>query len=182
METWKQAIAAISQRKSWEEGITLLQKVLANNSDDASAYLIYSYFIMNILAEEDYSEEQGEKYQPLLKNNFKLGIEKYSNDSSFLLFSGIIAYMSEWYLDLDIVDARRMLEKAYEENPHDRITNWVYNIYVLNKYDSETIVLSKEILEDKNLQEYLISYLSIIGNYILGLIHHWYEQNINIIY
>ena len=178
---WKIQLHKLEKAKQWDKAITFMQEVIRQNPDDVDAYLFMEYLLMNLLVEEDYDRSQENCYERLALKYFEEGCAKFSDNAEFLYYTGRMAYMSEWYFDIEFEDADAMIEKAMRLDPDNPVYQWDYYCFLdksiyenrkkIKKYAQMVLAEDspvKKILEDKGA----------LGEYFLGMMRSWSKQYI----
>ena len=172
---WKRKLYLLEKNKEWDKSIKLMQEVIALEPNNADAYIMGNYLLMNLLVEEDYNTDKHDYYAILLKNFYLDSYNKFKTNPEYLFFTAITAYMSEWYFEIEIEDVKRMLIKAVTIEPENKLYQWGYYTY-LNMSDKKQvekgIEIAKEILKSPSLIETLKS-KGAVGEYILDMMTNW---------
>lgn len=121
---WKEQLLKFEKSKDWRSAIDLLQTIISGNSSNIDAYLSMNYLLMNLLVEEDYNSDEFDYYARLLKKYFMESYAKFPQIPEYLFFIGKISCMSEWYFDIKIEDAQRMIKKAAFLDPENVLYRW----------------------------------------------------------
>lgn len=176
---WKKELDYFEAHKKWDLAIQLMQKVINEKPDDLDAYLRMNYLLMNLLVEEDYDISNQDYYVGLLKINFIKSYQKFNQNAEYLFFTGITAFISEWYFDIEIEDAKEMIKQAMLLEPSNILYKWGYYAY-LNMNDREknklAVPYAQHILEhNSSVQEFLKS-KGALGNYLLNIIINWNKE------
>lgn len=164
---WEKQLRIYENNKEWDFAIFLLQKILKNGDSDLNVYLCLMYLIMNLLVEEDYETSKAKDYEARLKKMFLDSYTLFNKNAEYLFYMGIIALMSEWYLDLDESEAKDMLKEAVKLQPQNNLYNWGYYTYLGNNSDKKnSLAYARKILLDSNSLEELES-KGTLGEYVL---------------
>ena len=173
---WKIQLRKLEKAKQWDKAITFMQEVIRQNPDDVNVYLFMEYLLMNLLVEEDYNRSKRNFYWELAIEYFEEGCAKFSDNAEFLYYTGRMAYMSEWYFDIELEDADAMIEKAICLDPDNPVYQWDYYCF-LDKSISENRKKIKKyaqmvLVEDSPVKEILHTKGS-LGEYILDMMTNW---------
>lgn len=169
---WKLEIIALIEDKKWQKLIDILQSNVTSSGNSLDVILNLDYVLIHILVEEDYNDYEEKVFTDLLRNTFTESYSKYSENDDYLFFTGITCHISEWYFDIDISQAKTMIEKAYKNNPDSMLFEWGYYAYVQNEKSEKVIQCSRDIIKDS----YAMTFLkdkSILGEYIMDIIKYW---------
>lgn len=169
---WKLLLNDLILKKKWDESIQLMKKVIAENPKDLEAYININYLLMNILVEEEYSAEQQVDYSNSLKKYFLESYSKFSNNPEYLFYTGITAFISEWYLDIDIEDARKMILNAVNIEPENIIYKWGYYTYLdMSNIENnqKSLQYSLIIIDNNNPYKKILESKGPVGKYILNI-------------
>lgn len=177
---WKEQLENNEQAKDWKSAIELMQNTINDNPHDLDAYLSINYLLMNLLVDEDYESSEHDYYAGLLKKYFLESYSKFSHNPEYLFYTGITAHLSEWYFDIDIEEAKTMITEALRLEPENILYKWGYYTYldmsnVNNK--QQGIAYAKEILTTNSVKKVLKS-KGALGEYILGIMEHWSNNEI----
>lgn len=169
---WKKQLAKLEHAKQWDRAIKYMQNIVTKNPDNLDAYLSINYLLMNLLVEEDYDNTKHDYYASLTKKYFDESYAKFSNNPEYLFFTGITAFMSEWYFDIDREDAKKMLFKALDLEPDNLLYQSTYYLY-LDKKDPNNIqplldYANKVIASDSPIKT-LLKNKGSLGAYILEI-------------
>lgn len=169
---WRLRLNELTIDKKWNLAIELMEKIITENPQNLDAYLSINYLLMNILVEEDYETKQHDQYANLLKKYFLESYSKFSNNPEYLFYTGITAFMSEWYFNIDIEDARKMIVDALKLDPENLLYKWGYNTYL----DMENVENNKKaqqyaltITEENSPYRKRLESKGFLGKYILEI-------------
>ncbi len=173
---WKEQLKKLEQSKEWDFAIKLMESVIEDNPDNLDAYLSMNYLLMNLLVEEKHDESKHSYYENLLKKYFNESYKKFSDNAEYLFFTGITAFMSEWFFGIDIEDAKNMLYKATQLAPDNILYKWgYYGNFDLSKFDSlrkESEIYAKQILEKNSPFRKMLEEKGSLGAHILQIMSH----------
>lgn len=127
---WKEQLKKYEYTKEWKSAIDLMWKTIDDNPQNLDAYLCVNYLLMNLLVEKDYESSERNYYAGLLKKYFLESYSKFSNNPEYLFYTGITAYLSEWYFDIDIEEAKTMIKEASRLEPENVFYKWGYYTYL----------------------------------------------------
>lgn len=181
---WKEQLKEYEQKKDWDFAINLLNQVINTNPFDLDAYLNIIYLLMNLLVEENYSEQAHDYYAGLLKKYFIESYSKFCHNPEYLFYIGIIAHMSEWYLGIEIEEAKTMIKEALRLDPDNILYKWGRYAYI----DMDNIIdrykgfpyAKKILLGDCTIRDKLRS-KGLLGEYILEIMENWSKETLSII-
>lgn len=178
---WKAQLLKFEQGKDWRSAIDLLQTIISENNSSIDAYLSMNYLLMNLLVEEDYNADEYGYYTDLLKKYFVESYTKFSQTPAYLFFIGKIAGMSEWYFDIKIEEAQRMMKKAAVLNPKNVLYRWA-NYSDLDMRDAgnkeKMMLYAKQALCDPTVMEELNAKGS-LGKYLEDALTFWGNYDIH---
>lgn len=170
--SWQEQLKTYENHKDWDAAIGLLQQVISSDQNDLDAYLSMNYLLMNLLVEEDYDKQKHDYYVGLLRKYFLESNTFFSTDSEYLFYTGITAFISEWYYDITIEEAKAMIDKAFDMEPDNKLYEWGHYAYIdMSNPDTmaKSLVCGKEVLANPSLVQKLKS-KGALGNYILEII------------
>jgi tetratricopeptide (TPR) repeat protein len=125
---WKQQLKILEKNKQWDTAIAFMQQVIHIDHNNIDAHIYFLFLLMNLLVEENYNESKHDHYEQLLKDMFKKSYKKFSNNAEFLFCAGIIANMSEWYLDITTKEYENMFKRALELDPKNCVYQQTYYV------------------------------------------------------
>lgn len=172
---WKEHLAKLELDKNWNAAILLMQDVIANDDFNVDAYLSINYLLMNLLVEENYTTEEHDNYEKLLKKYFFDSYNKFCTNPEYLFYIAKIACMSEWYFDLEIEDAKNMMKKAADLEPNYILFSWVNYSFLdmRNSVNRENMILyAKQALSDPKVKKDLQS-KGALGKYLWNSLMYW---------
>ncbi len=177
---WKEPFQKLENTQQWDAAIDLMQEIIADNTSDIDAYIAMIYLLMNLLVEEDHDESKHDYYEALLKHYFDISYAKFTEVPEYLFFIGIVAHMSEWYLGIDIEEAKDMLKKARDKENENALYNWGYYVY-LDTSNEENQKLAEpfasQVLNgEQPYHNFLISKGS-VGEYISEIMRNWLNNS-----
>ncbi len=172
---WKQQLRKLEQNKKWDEGISLLQDVLAKNQNDLDAYICLNYLLINLLIEEDFDDSKHDFYARTAKQAFVDSFQKFHDNAEYLFFTAITCYIAEYYYDLDFSQVQAMIRRAVELDPENILYKWGYYLYLHQNNPEHAkkglpyahIILDKHSREHKYLES-----KGAIGFYILDIMQN----------
>lgn len=179
---WKDKLRKYENNKKWKLAIELIQNVINEEPNNLDAYLSAIYLLMNILVEEDYDIKQHDYYAGLIKKYFIESYSKFSFNSEYLFYIGKIAYMAEWYFDIEIEDAQKMMKEASNLDPTNLLYKWAYyvdlDMRILNN-KKNMILYAKQVLSEPTLKKELKS-KGALGKYLLDMLEYWSKEAVSI--
>src|SRR5687767_3044549 len=114
---WQKQLQVLELYKEWDFAIELMKNIIADDQENMDAYISMNYLLMNLLVEEDYDRNNHDQYASLIKKYFDETYAKFSENAEYLYYTGITAFISEWYFGIEVEDARAMLEGALQREP-----------------------------------------------------------------
>ena len=168
--SWKEELEQLEHDKDWKASIDLIKEVIKETPDDLDGYLLMNYLLMNLLVEEDYKRNKHDFYAGLLKKYFDESYSKFLNNPEYLFYTGVTAYMSEWYFDIEIHEATKMLKTAMSLSPENNLYKWGYYAFadMTNQQNKkQALKYAKEIIESGSYN--LLKSKGALGKYILEL-------------
>lgn len=121
---WKKRLSDLELNKQWDEAIIFMEKIIQENPNDIDAYICMNFLLMNLLIKEDYNRSKRDYYMTLTKKYFDESYKKFSENIEYLFFTGMTAFMSEWFFEIELDEARKMLEKARLAEPENLLYEW----------------------------------------------------------
>lgn len=137
-----------------------------------------NYLLMDILVNEMYDNSKHDYYANLLKKHFLESYRRFSNNSEYLFYIGFIAFMSEWYFDIEMEDVESMLKKATYLDPESLLYKWGYCCIPNQRAEVNTETkysLLRQILENNKLMENIIQ-KGPLGEYLKEFMLSIYES------
>jgi hypothetical protein len=135
---------------------------------------------MNLLVEEQYDPNDHNYFAGLLKKYFIESYAKFSNNPDYLFYIGRIACISEWYFDIEIEEAQKMMKKASELKPDNILYRWA-NFSDLDMRESSNkekmILYAKQALSEPGVKKELKS-KGALGKYIWDSLDYWSSYEI----
>ena len=173
---WKNDLKKLEDTKNWDFAINLMQKIIIEDSS-VDVYLMFNYLLMNLLVEEDYDRSSHEYYAKLLEKNFLESFSKFSNNPEYLFFTGMTAFMSEWYFNIEIEDAEKMLQTAMQLEPSNVLYKWgYYGLLKVEKNEEDkkkAMPYAKLILDVNSPIKKALETKGSLGEYILEIMSGW---------
>lgn len=124
------------------------------------------------LAEGQYSSEDYICMSSSLKDIYNKANVKFSNNSQFLFFTGIIMYLGEWYFGIDDIEfVNQMLKKASEIESDNLLYRWGYYSRIDQRLEINTelkLRLSEQLLFNEPEYINLLKTKGLLGEYILS--------------
>ncbi|HEV2601616.1 MAG TPA: hypothetical protein VGT41_04915 [Candidatus Babeliales bacterium] len=176
MMYWKTDLLELEHSKQWDTAIAYMQNVIAENPDNMDAAICMNYLLMNLIVEEICDMEKFEYYQLLTKKYFQESYAKFSENAEYLFFTGITAYMSPWFFDLEYEEPDKLLEKARVLDESNLLYHWGYRSDIERQNDPEKKILAISILKNNEARTLLES-KSAVGRYLLDHIIDAGESN-----
>lgn len=135
-------------------------------------YLRIMFMITYFLKEGEYTEEEYKYYVTYLRKYFQILSIRFSNNSEYLFYMGIIISMGEWYFNVGIEVAEAMKRKANLLEPDNELYQWIrYDDLDMREKDNKNKVriYAKRILGNEKITEELSS-KGLLGQYITGML------------
>ena len=174
---WKKILNKLEYHKEWDTAIVFMESILIENPEDLDAYLMFNYLLMNLLVEEDYDRSSHKYYTTLLKKTFLESFSKFSNNPEYLFFTGMTAFMSEWYFNIEIEDAENMMQKAMQLEPNNALYQWgYYGLLKVEKNEEDkkkAMPYAKLILDVNSPIKKALETKGSLGEYILEIMSGW---------
>ncbi|HZW61447.1 MAG TPA: hypothetical protein VFF04_04420 [Candidatus Babeliales bacterium] len=173
---WKEQLKILEQHKEWDLAIDLMKNVITENPNNVDAYLYMNYLLMNLLVEEDHDESKHDYYETLLKHYFEESYTKFSDNAEYLFYTGVTAYMSEWYMGLKDDEPQKMLDKAMLLDPNNLVFKRTYYIFLdlkNPKHINEVYNYANLVLEKNSPIRKALLQKGSLGEYIFGMMEHW---------
>lgn len=178
--SWKKELEQLEHDKNWKAAIDLVKEVIKETPDDLDGYLSINYLLMNLLVEEDYERSKHDFYAGLLKKYFDDSNSKFFNNPEYLFYTGVTAYMSEWYFDIEIHEATKMLETAMSLSPENNLYKWGYYAFAdmtNQQHKKQALKYAKEIIESGSYN--LLKSKGALGRYILELMFNSVSKSVS---
>ena len=140
------------------------------------AYLSMCYLLMNLLVEEDYNQSKHDFYANLCKKYFDESYARFHDNAEYLFYIGKIAFMSEWYFDIDIEDARKMVLKAFALEPENLLYQSTYYLYLDMKdpHNFQTLLnYAYKVVDPHSQIKDILKDKGSLGAYLLEIITGW---------
>ena len=179
---YQKKLLNLEHKKLWDTAIKYLTNELDKERSNEDLYLSLNYLLMNILVEEEYTDEQHDRYATLLAHYFQEGMQKFSDSTSYNYYSAIIAAMSPWYVDLTQDDVTHMIQQAIEDDPDNSLyQNHLYADIDIGsqKQRKEAIACSKKIFSPKSSALQELSTKGALGEYIQKILVYWKKRTID---
>lgn len=174
--TWQKQLRILEQHKEWDMAIELMEDTITKNPDSVDAYLSMAYLLMNLLVEEDYDDNQIDRYLDLAKRNYHESSEKFSSDPKYLFCMGSIMAILDWLLDKDTPDCVGMQEEALRLDPNNLLYQWD-SYYALDRKNPENrkriCEYARAVLAPDSPIPRILDLESSFGKYLFGLITYW---------
>ncbi|UGU17905.1 hypothetical protein LS482_08495 [Sinomicrobium kalidii] len=174
---WENNMTLIEQMNDWKSAIQLASNI---NENEPSVYLRAMFLLLDLLVEGQYSQEEHDLAAEKLKEIFDKSNQKFSNNAEFLFFSGIMAYVGEWYFGMESVDpATSMLENAMSIEPNNTLYKWGYYSRIDQRPEKNTdlkLQLSEQLLFNEVSKLDWLKSKGLLGKYVLGTLEGTYED------
>lgn len=155
-----------------------LEYIKEKRNQNLDSYLRVLFVLLDFLVDGQYTQDDHDFISIKIKQIFNEAKFKYSNNSDFLFFMGIMIYITEWYFRINNIDkAKNILENTIKSNPDNILYKWGSLIAIDQRFEVNTKIkffLSKQILNDNSILERLKS-KGLLGEYLLGIIESTYE-------
>lgn len=175
--SWKNEITSIEQRNDWRLAVQLLEKY---DEDQPELYLRVMFLLLDFVVEGQYTQEEHDYAAKKLRNLFDTFYEKFSDNPEFLFFTGIMAYIGEWYFGMDSVEpATSMLEKAMNTESDNTLYKWGYYSRIDQRSEQNTdlkLQLSEQLLFKETSKLDWLKSKGLLGKYVLGTLEETYED------
>lgn len=176
--SWENAITIMEEKGDWKSAILLLEKY--NNEDEPDIYLRVMFLLLDFVVEGQYSQQEYDYATKKLKEFFDKSYGKFSENPEFLFFTGIMAYIGEWYFGMESVEpAAVMLEKAMHKAPNNTLYKWGYYSRIDQRPERNTdlkLQLSKQLLFEETSMLDWLKRKGLLGKYVLGTLEGTYED------
>jgi tetratricopeptide (TPR) repeat protein len=170
-------ISAIEHTNDWKAGIQLVGRV---KGTEPQIYLRVMFLLLDLLVEGKYSQDEHDFAAMNLKDIFDRSAKKFSENSEFLFFAGVMAYIAEWYFGMDnVAQATAMLEKAMTMDPNNLLYKWGYYSRVDQRAEQNTdlkLQLSEKLLFRETATLNWLKSRGLLGKYVLGTIEGTYDR------
>jgi hypothetical protein len=174
---WENEMVSIEQMNDWKAAIHLVDGI---DEDEPSVYLRAMFLLLDLLVEGQYGEEEHDYAAKKLKEIFDESNRKFSNNAEFLFFSGIMAYVGEWYFGMESVEpATSMLENAMNTEPNNTLYKWGYYSRIDQRPERNTdlkLQLSEQLLFKETSKLDWLKRKGLLGKYVLGTLEGTYED------
>jgi len=177
---WRQQLKEYEDTKEWKLAIELMQKTINDIPGDLDAYLSMNYLLMNLLVEENYDNSKHDYYVGLLKKYFLESYSKFSHNPEYLFYIGQIACISEWYFDLETVEAQAMIKEAAYLEPKNILYKWAdfIGLDMRNSINrGKMIYYAREVLSDSSVKK-ILKEKGALGEYLLNGLEYWSKKEI----
>lgn len=175
---WKKILKKLESNKEWDLAIEFMVDYINRNPEDLDAYLNICYLLMNLLVEEDYNRNNRDYYISNLKYYFDQSYSQFSHNTEYLYYMGLIACMSEWYVDLELEEAIAMMEEAAKRDPNNLIYQWdkYYILAQKNPIPVEVMDYAKLVLQENSPIKKILRVKGSLGEYLLGMMTSWSKR------
>ena len=172
---WQILLKYFEEKKDWDAAIEVMQDVIKEDPKNLKAYLLANYLLMNLLVEENPAESKVDFYEQLLKKYFKESYSLFCNNAEYLFFMGRIVAMSEWYVDLQLEDAEKMVHKSYELEPDNILYKWIPldDLSDVNYLNPKVVEYAQLVLQEDSPIKNILSTYGSLGQYLLGMMRGW---------
>lgn len=174
---WKNKLTSFEQKNDRNSAIRLLDSV---NVDDPEIYLRVMFMLLDFLVEGKYTQEEHDHAAKKLQELFEVSKQTFSENPEFLFFSGILAYIGEWYFGMESVEpAADMLEDAMRMEPDNTLYKWGYYSRIDQRPEQNTdlkLQLSKQLLFQETSKLDWLKSKGLLGKYVLGTLEGTYED------
>ena len=174
--SWKNQLKQLESKKEWDAAIQYMQNIIVESPSCLDAYLSICYLLMNLLVEEDYDRIKHDYYVALTKKYFDESYAKFHENPKYLFYIATIAFMSEWYFDIDVEDAKHMLFKAIALEPDNLLYQSSYYLYLDKKNINNIKPLldyARKVLDPESPIKTLLENKGSLGAYLLEIITGW---------
>jgi tetratricopeptide (TPR) repeat protein len=170
---WKGKLQVHEEAGDWREAISLLNSELEMQMD-RNKILRLNYLLMDALVEREYSPEEFDNYSKMIKKYYRLSYGEFCEDPYYLFFTGLTAHISEWYFEIELEEAKFMLQKAAEAIPTDNLFLWGYWSYCATGVadrEKNLVSAARAFLHDHISVEKTLS-LGSLGQYTLEAVNY----------
>jgi hypothetical protein len=175
---WRNKLDKFESKSDWKASIDLLETEIENEQPEIYFRVIFQ--LIDLLVEGSYSQDEYVYASSKVKTFFNKSYEKFSENSEYLFFTGITAYIDESHFGMEGVEpALEMLKIAMEKEPENVLFRWAYYFYIDQhpKHNSELkLQLAKDVISDASKTEWL-DRKGMIGKYILGILESIVSQD-----
>ena len=156
----------LRKKMNWNSSILSIKRIIEQNSNDMDMYIRAIYITHHILLEEDATNCERNKLEPLLKKTFDKSYNMFCENAEYLFFIGKILHIAEWYFGLnDEKLAVSMQKKAMDKEPCNLLYEWAYRLSCEN--DIVADFLASKIIDYENDKVNWLKSKGFAGNYIL---------------
>jgi len=157
--------------------VQLLEK---HNGDHPELYLRVMFLLLDFVVEGQYTQEEHDYAAKKLREIFDTSYEKFSDNPEFLFFTGIMAYIGEWYFGMDSVEpATLMLEKAMHMESGNTLYKWGYYSRIDQRPEQNTDIklqLSEQLLFKEASKLDWLKSKGLLGKYVFGTLEGTFED------
>ena len=176
---WKYVLQKLEETNQWDEAIEFMEEVIRDHPNNVDAYLSMNYLLMNLIVEESYARDRHDYFAQKLEDYYFESSKKFLNNPEYLFFTAITAYMSEWYFELELEEAREMLWRALYMQYTNTLFMWALygSLELENPANLKLAVPYAKMIGDE--QSEIRKQLKLkgsLGKYLLGLMTGWSQR------
>jgi len=173
----KNELLLIEKKNDWEGAIQLLDN---GNDHELDIHLRVMFLLIDFLVEGQNTKKEQDYAAIKLIEFFEKSTRKFQKKAEFLFFTGIMAYMGEWYFGMDSVDpAAAMLKGAMDIDSNNTLYKWGYYSRIDQRLEENTdlkIQLSEKLMFKENSRIDFLKRKGLLGKYVLGTLQGSYED------
>lgn len=172
---WNNKLTIFEENADWKSSIQLLNETDENNPE---IYLRVMFQLVDFLVDGEYSPDEHDLASSNLKEIYDNSCLKFSDNTEFLFFAGIMGYIAEIYFTMGkLAPAAAMLEKAMHKEPNNLLYKWGYYSIIDQRAEvntdvklklSELLLFTEEPILDR------LKSKGLLGRYVLGVLQSTY--------
>lgn len=176
MELWKNELRRKINGKQWIDAIEFMKEIIYNNPESEDAYLNMIYLLEHVALETNAEESLQEQCMKALPGIYRESLHKFSGSASFLFYLGYITVWCCWIYGISDEDAMRMVDKAYEMEP----SNKLYRFSIYQRLQGDYSEIQKYAIDILNDRESIstIEALGPVGDYRIDCLKGWKNRPI----
>jgi len=178
---WRAELEVLEKSGDAKGAVLLLER---NDISESELYLRVLFLLLDWMVEGQYSELERLFGYGKIQDIYSVAKLKFSDDSEFCFFCGIMIYWCEWCFGLDSVDAGTlMLDTAMRKEPDNILFKWGYISEINQRIDVNTRLkkeLSRQILFKEPQAIKWLKSKGLLEEYVFGLLVGGYERLKNV--